>query len=413
MKETLSFHTGTQWSHDHNFNPDKRKEEKHIEPSLTDQNVVLKQETLLQAYEKCFGKSLKDYNQKQIAKGHPERQKGDIQQYLEDIQRKFQMERKAEGEKEGYRSVRPCYETIIQVGNRSTLIPRDEQIEILKDMYVKFQQENPNFYVFGAVIHADEKSPKDGKLSGIHMHLDYVPVARCARGMELQPVLSKAIEQGHDFRTDHARDTAQMKWQTHMRESLADVAREHGIEIVHKHENREHLEKEQYHLVQQNMEIEKQVQEQQHSLVDVRSAYDTVSKDLNDKRQELERTEQSLKQYQSIEPKRIILGTYRYNRDTVDQLVGRYNSLVKENEELRDSNKKLSDDRDRYKNMVGGALNKEESTRERLTELQEKQWDRDYMRQQLAKIERFERSQEHEREHEHSHSRERDFVMER
>lgn len=314
MAETLSYHTGTGWSYEHNFNPDKRKEEPHIDPQLTEQNVILKQETLLHAYEVCFKDSLEAYNEKQISNGHPERQKGDIEQYLEDIQKKFkeEQERKARGEHLGYRAVRPCYETIIQVGDRNSSIPRDEQIEILKDMYAKFREENPNFYVFGAVIHADERSPQDGKLSGIHMHLDYIPVARCTRGLEFQPTLSRAIYQVHGYKTDHVKDTAQMKWQTHMRESLADVAREHGVEIVHKHENREHLEKEQYRLVQQNKEAERQVQEQQHNLELAREAYDSVSIELKDKLRELEKVKEALNHH--VEPpksrKSTVVGEY-------------------------------------------------------------------------------------------------------
>lgn len=375
MAETLSYHTGTGWSYEHNFNPDKRKEEPHIDPQLTEQNVILKQETLLHAYEVCFKDSLEAYNEKQISKGHPELQKGDIEQYLEDIQKKFkeEQERKARGENLGHRAVRPCYETIIQVGDRNSSIPRDEQIEILKDMYAKFRQENPNFYVFGAVIHADERSPQDGKLSGIHMHLDYIPVARCTRGLEFQPVLSRAIYQVHGYKTDHVKDTAQMKWQTHMRESLADVAREHGIEIVHKHENREHLEKEQYRLTQQNKEAERQVQEQQRNLDSVktslesaRSAYDSVSSDLKDKRQELEQAKEVLKRH--VEPpkpkKSITVGEYYPKKEMDAYLRFRDAQEVKDRQEHMKVSERAKD-ADRAEFRMNEAIQQMRADRER------------------------------------------------
>ena len=51
----------------------------------------------------------------------------------------------------------------------------------------EFSERNPNFYVFNAVIHLDEKTP--------HLHIDYVPVGHYKRGVDTQNGIAQALKE--------------------------------------------------------------------------------------------------------------------------------------------------------------------------------------------------------------------------
>lgn len=168
---TLTFHNGKTFSIKHNIDQQFRGHQKHIDASRTKDNIILKNETVKEAYEKLFGDALKKYNDKQIQKGHPERQ---INSYLKHI------------EKSQTHNV--AYEVIVQVGDRNTSISHEQQTEILKEYVKDFQSRNSNLYVFNASIHLDEESP--------HLHMDYIPFSTgCKRGLEIQNSLEKALNQ--------------------------------------------------------------------------------------------------------------------------------------------------------------------------------------------------------------------------
>lgn len=407
MAETLSFHVGTVMSFEHNVDRKKRMEEKHIIPELTNQNVILKAERLPDAYEKLFGQSLREYNEMQVEKGHPERQKGDAKNYLLTIQKNFEKEKNRENnlkddEKLGRRVIRPSYEVIVQVGDINSKIDRDTQVSILQDMYKKFVEENRQLYVYCAAIHVDEKA-EDGRLSGVHMHLDYIPVAQCERGISLQPQLARALnQQNPSFEGEHAKATAQMKWQEHMRGVLSDVAREHGVEIVHKHENREHLDREKNRLYQQSRDLSDNLKEKGQELDAVRSAYDSVHKDLTKERAELE----EIKKIPAISPKPVKrLGGEFYRADEVKAY------LTQAHVKLTDSEKEknvLRQDIDTYKRVVGQSEREKDNLRDLYNDLCEKQWDKDYLKEQMREIDRSDHEHEHFKTRDHEHDRDYD-----
>lgn len=106
------------------------------------------QESLKDAYEKCFGQALRDYNATQKRK---DRQKND---YLKEIENS--------GNKE-----KTFYENIVQIGKKTGTPVADENgvmteaakaaIEVL-DRYARtFQERNPNLYLFNCVMHLDVK----------------------------------------------------------------------------------------------------------------------------------------------------------------------------------------------------------------------------------------------------------------
>ena len=151
----------------------------NVVPERTAWNRTYIQEPLKDAYEKCFGQALRDYNAAQKRK---DRQKDD---YLKEIENS--------GNKE-----KTFYENIVQIGKKTDTPVTDENgvlteeakaaIEVL-DRYAKtFQERNPNLYLFNCVMHLDEATP--------HLHIDYIPVAHGYKnGMKTRNSLTKAFQQ--------------------------------------------------------------------------------------------------------------------------------------------------------------------------------------------------------------------------
>ncbi|MCM1128250.1 MAG: plasmid recombination protein [Lachnospiraceae bacterium] len=151
----------------------------NVAPERTAWNRTYIQESLRDAYEKCFGQSLRDYNAAQKRK---DRQKDD---YLKEI------ENSGNGEK-------AFYENVVQIGKMTDTPVADENGNLTEDakaaiavldQYAKtFQERNPNLYLFNCVMHLDEATP--------HLHIDYIPVAHGYKnGMKTRNSLTKAFQQ--------------------------------------------------------------------------------------------------------------------------------------------------------------------------------------------------------------------------
>ena len=148
-------------------------------PERTAWNRIYIQESLEQAYEKCFGQALRDYNVAQMRK---DRRK---ENYLKEIENS--------GNKE-----KTFYENIVQIGKKddTPVVGADGKlteeakaaIEILEQYAKTFQERNPNLYLFNCVMHLDEATP--------HLHIDYIPVANGYKtGMKTRNSLTKALQQ--------------------------------------------------------------------------------------------------------------------------------------------------------------------------------------------------------------------------
>ena len=181
----------------------------------TSWNRIYIQESLKDAYEKCFGQALRDYNAAQKRK---DRQKDD---YLKEIENS--------GNKE-----KTFYENIVQIGKKEDTPVVDENGELTEDakaavevleQYAKtFQERNPNLYLFNCVMHLDEATP--------HLHIDYIPVAHGYKnGMETRNSLTKAFQQMGFAKAVSRKQNETVAWQERERAYLTDLCREHGIEI--------------------------------------------------------------------------------------------------------------------------------------------------------------------------------------
>ena len=187
----------------------------NVVPERTAWNRIYIQEPLKDAYEKCFGQALRDYNAAQKRK---DRQKDD---YLKEIENS--------GNKE-----KPFYENIVQIGKKTDTPVVDENgmltedakaaMEVL-DRYAKtFQDRNPNLYLFNCVMHLDEATP--------HLHIDYIPVAHGYKnGMKTRNSLTKAFQQMGFAKAVSRKQNETVAWQEREREYLTELCREQGIEI--------------------------------------------------------------------------------------------------------------------------------------------------------------------------------------
>ncbi|MEY8432976.1 plasmid recombination protein [Lachnospiraceae bacterium 48-42] len=178
-------------------------------------NRIYMQESLKDAYEKCFGQALRDYNATQKRK---DRQKND---YLKEIENS--------GNKE-----KTFYENIVQIGKKTDTPVAGENgvmteaakaaIEVL-DRYARtFQERNPNLYLFNCVMHLDEATP--------HLHIDYIPVAHGYKnGMKTRNSLTKAFQQMGFAKAVSRKQNETVAWQERERGYLTELCREKGIEI--------------------------------------------------------------------------------------------------------------------------------------------------------------------------------------
>ena len=187
----------------------------NVVPKRTSWNRTYIQEPLRDAYEKCFGQALRDYNAAQKRK---DRQKDD---YLKEIENS--------GNKE-----KTFYENIVQIGKKTDtpvadgngVLTEDAKAAIaVLDQYARtFQERNPNLYLFNCVMHLDEATP--------HLHIDYIPVARGYKnGMKTRNSLTKAFQQMGFAKAVSRKQNETVAWQEREREYLTELCREQGIEI--------------------------------------------------------------------------------------------------------------------------------------------------------------------------------------
>lgn len=224
MPRTISVHNGRNWSRGHNVRDDKFiKNQTNIDRTLTSNNVTICDIPIKQAYEDIFGTAVEEYNARQK---RSDRRIDDYYQKIKKDKRKS-----------------PAYECIVQIGNREDTGINDAAARQALIQYARgWNERNPNLKLIGAYLHCDEP---DGT---VHLHMDYIPIAHCTRGMSLQNSLDRALqEQG--FSTENIHNTAQIKWQDSEREALCGICRSLNIDVQRNQgigEGREYLSPQEY-----------------------------------------------------------------------------------------------------------------------------------------------------------------------
>lgn len=162
QEQTMSISKGTPASRAHNLDAGYRATLANVDETRTDLNVVLCDTPMEEMYDELFGQALSDYNARQ------KRDDRRIDDYLSHI---------AHSKQE-----KPCYEVVVQLGNRDTMPADDERCrevchKVYEDFVEAWKARYPSLPIAQAVIHMDEATP--------HMHVVFVPVShRNKRGLE-------------------------------------------------------------------------------------------------------------------------------------------------------------------------------------------------------------------------------------
>ncbi|HFU4198913.1 TPA: plasmid recombination protein [Streptococcus suis] len=179
-KLTISFKTNPRMTNIRHNNRDltekewKSPEHSHILRDKSHQNIVVKQLDIRELYEKEFGPSLQEYNEKQI------RNDRKIKDYYKHVGKLDTLDQQRE--------------FIIGIGSKADWdeLPEGYKLNIgsyLAKYAQDFEKRHPHFRVYNAVVHLDEKGAP-------HLHLNVVPIADGYKnGLSKQPSFSKALKQ--------------------------------------------------------------------------------------------------------------------------------------------------------------------------------------------------------------------------
>ena len=186
---------------------------KNIDSSRTPNNIVFVQQELGEAYHQLFDEAVEKYNARQKRK---DRKIGDYFEHLFNRPPGKSFIVNANKQK--------CfYEHLVYIGTKkdSGIGTPDAEItkECLREYMEGFQERNPNFYVFNAVMHLDESTP--------HLHIDYIPVGHFKNGLEVRNAKNKALEEmnfGKDAKANN-------RWRLAEWDILKNICNAHGIEI--------------------------------------------------------------------------------------------------------------------------------------------------------------------------------------
>ncbi len=115
------------------------------------------------------------------------------------------------------------YEDLVQIGTKDDTGVGTPDAEIavacLKEYMEDFQERNPNFYVFNAVMHLDEATP--------HLHIDYIPLGHFFNGLEKRNAMARALEEMGYGKGANAIN----RWRLSEWKVLHDICTKHGFEI--------------------------------------------------------------------------------------------------------------------------------------------------------------------------------------
>lgn len=184
----------------------------NVDPSRIRDNYTFVKEDLGSVYERLFAESTERYNAKQ--KRNDRKIQGS---YFESLFHRMPSNTvmTAADKRKSF------YEDVVQIGKMEDTACGTPDAEIAKECLIEymngFQERNPNFAVFNAVLHMDEATP--------HLHINYVPVGHYKRGLDTQNGLAQALkEMGFESGKD-----AIARWRASEIEILNRICRNHEI----------------------------------------------------------------------------------------------------------------------------------------------------------------------------------------
>lgn len=202
---------------------------KNVDDTRTKDNIVFVQQPIEEAYEHLFGAAVERYNAKQKRADR----KINTSYYEHTFKRKISQSVVTAADKR-----KSFYEDVVQIGDMKNTGVGTPDAEIatacLTEYMQGFQERNPNFYVFNAVLHLDEATP--------HLHIDYIPVGHYKMGVDTQNGIAQALkEMGYGS----GKDTIS-RWREAECKVLTEICNRHGIQIAAPEKSRGSLTVEQY-----------------------------------------------------------------------------------------------------------------------------------------------------------------------
>ena len=186
---------------------------KNIDKNRTPDNITFKKQSLKQTYNELFGQAVERYNAKQKRN---DRKVDDYFKHLFDREPSMSVLTSKNKQKS-------FYEDLVQIGTKDNTGVGMPDAETAKTCLIKymegFEQRNPNFHVFNAVLHLDEATP--------HLHIDYIPVGHFKNGIDTRNAMAKALEEmGYGKGAD-----AINRWRLSEWGVLRNICESSGIEI--------------------------------------------------------------------------------------------------------------------------------------------------------------------------------------
>ncbi len=202
---------------------------KNVDGSRTKDNVVFVKQGIEEAYEQLFGAAVERYNAKQ--KRADRKIKTSYYEHLFKRSPAQSVVTSADKRKS-------FYEDVVQIGTMQDTGVGTPDAEIaaacLTEYMQGFQERNPNFYVFNAVLHLDEATP--------HLHIDYIPIGHYKQGVDTQNGIAQALkEMGYGTGKE-----AIARWREAECKLLSEICKRHGIQIAAPEKSRGSLTVEQY-----------------------------------------------------------------------------------------------------------------------------------------------------------------------
>ncbi len=187
---------------------------KNVDTSRTPQNIEIVRIPLAKAYDDLFSKSVERYNDKQTRKCR----RIDTDYFFHLFNHKVCDYTLVANNKQ-----KSFYEDLVQVGDMHDTGCGTPDAEIAKQCLIEYAEHyiknNPNFYVFNAVIHMDEATP--------HLHINYIPVGHYSKGLDTRNAMAKALEE-----MGYTGVNAATKWREHERAVFTEICKSYGLEIA-------------------------------------------------------------------------------------------------------------------------------------------------------------------------------------
>ena len=211
---------------------------KNVDDTRTKDNIVFVQQPIEEAYEHLFGAAVERYNAKQKRADR----KIKTSYYEHTFKRKISQTVVTAADKR-----KSFYEDVVQIGDMKNTGVGTPDAEIatacLTEYMQGFQQRNPNFYVFNAVLHLDEATP--------HLHIDYIPVGHYKMGVDTQNGIAQALKEmgygsGKDTISRCASALCAIAQNAAECKVLTEICNRHGIQIDAPEKSRGSLTVEQY-----------------------------------------------------------------------------------------------------------------------------------------------------------------------